>query len=80
MKYQGKIVVTAWLIGLLLSGMMLLATHSDIMLHKEGKKAIYEKDWGRAIRLFQQIDTRFPGSTRSVVLVSLQPGKTKQRA
>jgi len=58
--------VTAWLIGLLLSGMMLLASPGDIMLHKEGKKAIYEKDWERAIQLFQQIDTQFPGSTLRV--------------
>jgi TonB family protein len=43
--------------------MMLLALQSDITLHKEGKKAIYEKDWDRATRLFRQIDTQFPGST-----------------
>jgi TonB family protein len=63
MKNQGKIIAISWLIGLLLSGMMLFALQSDITLHKEGKKAIYEKDWNRATRLFQQIDTRFPGST-----------------
>jgi TonB family protein len=46
--------------------MMLLALQSDITLHKQGKKSIYEKDWDRAIRLFQQIDTQFPGSTLRV--------------
>jgi TonB family protein len=56
----------AALIGLLLCSVMLFAMQSDITLHKEGRKAIYEKDWDHAIQLFQQLDTRFPGSTLRV--------------
>jgi TonB family protein len=56
----------ATLIGLLLCGMMLFASQSDIMLHQQGKKAIYENDWDQAIQLFQQLETQFPGSTLRV--------------
>ncbi len=62
----GKKVAITWLIVFLLYGVMLFASQSDIMLHKQGKKAIYEKDWNQAIQLFQQIDTQFPGSTLRV--------------
>jgi len=58
----GKKVVITLFVGLLLCGVMLFAVQSDITLHQQGKKAIYEKDWRRAARLFQQLDARFPGS------------------
>lgn len=73
MRNRGTVTAITWLLCLLLGSMSVYASQDrepalkgDITLLKKAKEAIYEKEWDQAIRLIQQINTRFPGSTLRV--------------
>jgi TonB family protein len=56
------IVMVCWLGFFWGTAFFISAEQTAFALQKEGKKAIYEKDWDRAVQLFQKLESGFPGS------------------